>query len=131
MLNKFQGLTDENAKIANAISPYFSSQDDFDAAVKIDRERKKKGTPDNILGDETIKEESVFEKVDSLLKETKENSVYTTSTLVDLAERKFTYEFLRKSDPTNFILGKLCSCCAHLEGVGNGIMRASIIHPNV
>ncbi|HIU06302.1 MAG TPA: leucine-rich repeat domain-containing protein [Candidatus Onthoplasma faecigallinarum] len=131
LLNKFQGLTDENAKIANAISPYFSSQDDFDAAVKIDRERKKKGTPDNILGDETIQEESVFEKVDSLLKETKENSVYTTSTLVDLAERKFTYEFLRKSDPTNFILGKLCSCCAHLEGVGNGIMRASIIHPNV
>ena len=65
------------------------------------------------------------------MKETKEVSIDTTSTLVDLANRRFTYEFLSKSDPINFVLGKLCSCCAHLEGAGNGIMRASIVHPDV
>ena len=29
------------------------------------------------------------------------------------------------------MLGYYCSCCAHLGGVGDGIMRASIILPNV
>ena len=66
-----------------------------------------------------------------LLKETKNIAIDATSTLVDLANRRFTYEFLSKSDPINFVLGKLCSCCAHLEGAGNGIMRASIVHPDV
>ena len=131
MENKFAGVTEETKDIAETISPYFSRQQDFDNAVEIYRERQEKGTPDNILEEEEIREEGVFEKVDSLLKETKNVAIDTTATLVDLANRKFTYEFLRKSDPQNFILGKLCSCCAHLEGEGNGIMRASIVHPDV
>ena len=129
--NKFSGVTPETLKIATTVSQYFTKQKDFDKAVEIDEERKKKRIPDNILGDEIIQEETVFEKVDSLLKETKNIAIDATSTLVDLASRKFTYEFLRKSDPTNFVLGKLCSCCSHLEGAGNGIMHASIVHPNV
>ena len=129
--SKFQGVTHETRKIAEAISPYFSQQKDFENAVKIDQERREKDTPDNILGDEVIREEGVFEKVDSLLKSTKDISIDTTATLVDLANRKFTFELLNKSDPLNFVLGKLCSCCAHLEGAGNGIMRASIVHPDV
>ena len=51
-------------------------------------------------------------------------------TLNEVANDKFTYEFLSKYDPRNFTLGKYCSCCAHLEGVGYGIMRASILHPD-
>lgn len=129
--NKFEGVTSETEAIAKTISPYYSKQEDFDKAVQIDQERREKNIPDNILGEETIQEQTVFEKVDSLLKETKEVSIDTTSTLVDLANRRFTYEFLSKSDPINFVLGKLCSCCAHLEGAGNGIMRASIVHPDV
>lgn len=131
LVNKFEGVTSETEAISKTISPYYSKQEDFDKAVQIDQERREKGIPDNILGDETIQEQTVFEKVDSLLKETKEVSIDTTSTLVDLANRRFTYEFLSKSDPINFVLGKLCSCCAHLEGAGNGIMRASIVHPDV
>ena len=128
---KYTGITDETRKIAETISPYFLHQHDFDQAVKIDSERKEKGVADNILDDEYIKEEDVFERVDSLLKEIKDISIDTASTLVDLANRKFTYEFLYKSDPLNFVLGKLCSCCAHLAGEGNGIMHASIVHPDV
>ena len=51
--------------------------------------------------------------------------------LVETAGTEFSYDWLEKNDPDNYILGKLCSCCAHLEGVGNGIMHASMIHPNV
>ena len=36
----------------------------------------------------------------------------------------FSYEWLPKQDYDNLILGKYCSCCAHLLGAGAGIMRA-------
>ena len=55
----------------------------------------------------------------------------TLKTLIDTANNEFTFEWLSKNDPQNLILGKLCSCCAHLEGAGYGIMHASISHPNV
>lgn len=42
----------------------------------------------------------------------------------------FSYEWLPKQDYDNYILGKYCSCCAHLDGAGAGIMRASIILDN-
>ena len=50
--------------------------------------------------------------------------------LNDLASKKFTYEFLSKQDALNYVLGKYCSCCSHLEGVGYSVMRASILHPD-
>lgn len=131
MANKFSGITKETRLIADAISAYYSNQDDFDNAVKIDEERKKANVPDDIIVGESIKERDVFERVDALREDTRDVAIDTTAMLVDLASKKFTYEFLKKSDPTNFILGKLCSCCAHLEGAGNGIMRASIVHPDV
>ena len=129
--NKFKGVTEKTSEIALTISPYFSDQENFDKAVEIAQEKESRNVPDNILEDEYLKEEDVFEKVDSLLNKTKGTLCDTTSTLVDLANKKFTYELLSKSDPVNFVLGKLCSCCAHLEGAGNGIMRASIVHPDV
>ncbi len=39
----------------------------------------------------------------------------------------FSYEWLPKQDMDNLILGKYCNCCAHLNGAGAGIMRASMI----
>ena len=51
--------------------------------------------------------------------------------LIDLSNKQYTFEWLKKSDPVNFILGKLCTCCAHLQGFGYGIMKASIVHPDV
>lgn len=40
---------------------------------------------------------------------------------------EFSYEWLPKQSMENLILGKYCSCCAHLNGAGAGIMRASMI----
>ena len=129
--HKFYGITEENKEIAQTISEYFSLQRDFDMAVKIDKEKKDALVADDIIPGVKIKEESVFEKVDDLLKDIKNISIDTTKTLVELSTKRYTYEFLSKSDPNNFILGKLCSCCAHINGAGNGIMKASIIHPDV
>ena len=128
--HKFTGVTEETLDIESTISPYFSRQEDFDNAVKIMQEKKDANVSDNIVG-EDLKEDDVFERVDKLIEDVKSTSIDTLSTLTDLANKKFTWEILNKNDPINLVLGKLCSCCAHLEGAGNGIMRASIIHPDV
>lgn len=128
--NKFEGVTEENSKIAEMVGHYFSNQTDFDVALKIMEEKERRKTPDHILGEE-LREDTVFERVGKLINDIRDNSADTLSTLVELFNKTFTFEWLNKSDPVNLVLGKLCSSCAHLEGAGNGIMRASIIHPDV
>ena len=129
-INKFDGVTEENYEIAQMVAHYFSSQIDFDNALKIMKEKERHKIPDHILGEE-LREDTVFERVDKLITGVQDCSIDTLSTLVELSNKEFTFELQNKSDPVNLVLGKLCSCCAHLEGAGNGIMRASIIHPDV
>jgi len=128
--NKFLGITDENKHISDTISPYFSDQSTFDYAVKINDERIANKTPNNILGFH-LREVDPFSLIDNIGVKIQDLQVDTLENLVDTATAQFNYEWLEKNDPKNYILGKLCSCCAHLEGVGEGIMHASITHPNV
>jgi len=128
--NKFTGITPETKKIADAISPYFMEQELFEDAVSILSEKQSKNTPNNIL-DEHLKEEDVFSQIERYTNDTLQSEQNTLSILTELAKKEFTYDWLEKNDPENFILGKLCSCCSHLDGSGYGIMRASIVDPNV
>ncbi|MBQ8424761.1 MAG: leucine-rich repeat domain-containing protein [Clostridia bacterium] len=128
--NKFKGINEETKEIADTISPYFSEQKSFNIAVKIDKERKEKNIPNNILGFH-LKEENPFAQIDEFSDAIKNEQTTTAHNLTSAAINEFSYEWLEKNDPKNFILGKLCNCCAHIEGHGQGIMRASIIHPNI
>lgn len=128
--NKFQNITPETKNIAITIAPYFSTQQVFDDAVSIDKERKENHISDNILS-EPLNEEDIFGTIDEYKSEIERVAPSLISKLADIASKQFTFEWLAKNDPRNFILGKLCSCCAHLEGVGYGIMHASIVHPNI
>lgn len=127
---KFRGVTSATAPIARAISPYFSLQETFEDAVKIDRERKEKDVPDDIL-ENPVKEEDVFEYIQNYSKKITTSAAKATKVVTEISENPFVTEWLKKSDPKNFILGKLCDCCAHLEGAGYGIMHASIVDPDV
>ena len=124
----FTGINEENSFIAQAISPFFKTQEAFALALGIYDERKKSKTPDHILKIPLV--EKPFKKIDNLSRGIKETARDTVGNMVDNAN-EFTYEWLSKNDPQNLIIGKLCNCCAHLEGVGYGIMHASIVHPNV
>lgn len=42
----------------------------------------------------------------------------------------FSYEWLPKWHLDNFVLGKYCNNCAHIQGEGNGIMKYSMISDN-
>ena len=128
--NKFHGITPETKTIADTISPYFMEQELFDDAVTILSEKQTKNTPNNILSYH-LKEEDVFSQIENFSKNILNSEQHTLSILTELAKKEFTYDWLEKNDPENFILGKLCSCCSHLDGSGYGIMRASIVDPNV
>ncbi|MBQ9786507.1 MAG: leucine-rich repeat protein, partial [Clostridia bacterium] len=127
---KFQGITEENSQIAITVGEYFNNQRTFNSALKIWEEFKTKQTKPS-LTKATLKEPGIMEQINKLQQEAKKIALENLTMLTDLASKEFTWEWLQKNDPKNFILGKLCSCCSHLEGVGYGIMRASIIHPNV
>jgi len=128
--DKFNGVTDENIHIANTISPYFNTQNAFDNAITIDKKRIKKRIPNNILHN-PVNETNVFDSINGLSDAISKTSAEVLENLALTADNEFTFEWLEKNDPENFILGKLCSCCAHLEGVGYSIMHASIIHPYI
>lgn len=129
--NKFFGVVDEKTqKISDTISPYFNSQEIFDLAIKITKEKESSNVPNNILSYH-LKEKYPFENIDKLSSKIKDLQKDTLANLTSTATNEFTFDWLEKNDPENFILGNLCSCCAHLDGAGYGIMRASIIHPNV
>jgi len=127
--NKFAGVTEETKAIADTLSPYFTEQTTFNQAVKIDKERRENNTPSRILS--VHLKENPFANIDIMENMIKDEQMQVAHKLTETATNEFSYDWLEKNDPENFILGKLCSCCAHIEGHGQGIMRASIVHPNI
>ena len=119
----FEGVDDSNRDIAYTISNYTRNQDSFMEAVDIRKEflqMKEKGE----IG------EYIIDEIDTLREETLKDMSSVLSDLNKVSNNEFSSEFLSKNDPHNFVLGKYCSCCSHLEGSGYGIMKASILHPD-
>lgn len=128
--NGYENVTEETQEIASTIKHYFPSQKAFDDASRIDKERRQNHVPDHILS-VALKEEDVFAGIDDYAKKIHALRLETFEDLSQVATKQFTFEWLAKNDPKNFILGKFCSCCSHLEAAGYGIMHASIVCPNV
>lgn len=129
----FAGVDDKTMDISSTISAFTRNQSSFDLAKKIRNEyleNKEKGLiSDHILKSE-LKEENVFEQIKEEKEKIINDTQETLDKLNDISNEYFTYEFLSKYDPRNFVLGKYCCCCAHLEGAGASIMKASILHPD-
>lgn len=128
--DKFEGVDLANYKLASTIAPYYTTQRSFDNALKIERERIDNGVGEHILG-EPLQEEDIFGEINNLSDMIKSKGVGILKILNGIAKRNFTFEWLQKNDPQNFILGKLCTCCSHLEGNGYTIMHASIVHNDI
>ena len=129
----FDGVNINNKDVAKVISKYTRSQDTFDDASKIRDEylrlRKEGKIEDHILGRE-FKESDVFSLIEEERKKILSDIGETLTNLNKVSNNRFTFEFLSKYDPDNFVLGKYCSCCAHLEAQGYGVTKASILHPD-
>ena len=131
----FNNVSERDIDINETLFKYIDlrNQESFDDAVSIREEYlklKNEGKiQEHILGEE-LKEKDVFEKI----QKERENTLDATKDVLELldnvSKKNFTYEFLSKYDAMNFALGKYCSCCAHLQGAGYGIMKASVLHPS-
>ncbi len=126
---KFSGVTEENSAIASTLSKFMFGQDEFNKALAIEKERVENKVGTDILS-EKFNETEVFKNIDSFSLKFQKEYNDCLNNLVE-STKNFSFEMLSKDDPLNFVLGRLCDCCAHLRGAGYGIMHASIVHPDV
>ena len=124
----FGGITEETTDIAEELAKHTNSQEAFDNAKEIREESIRLQQAGEI--DEHILTKELFSKIEELKEDIVQDSYATLDNLNKLSNSKFSFEFLSKYDPKNFTLGKYCYCCAHIEGAGYGIMKASIVHPD-
>lgn len=108
----FTGIDEINRDIAKELGKYTRRQPALDEATEIRKEFLRLKEIGKIR-------EHIVEDINDILND-----------LNEVANSKLTSEFLAKSDPLNYTLGKYCFCCAHIEGAGSGIMKASILHPD-
>ena len=124
----FKGVTEETNDIAEELAKHTNSQSAFDSAKEIRKESLRLQKAGEL--DEHILTKELFSKIEELKEDIVQDSYTTLDNLNKLSNSKFSFEFLSKHDPKNFTLGKYCYCCAHIEGAGYGIMKASIVHPD-
>lgn len=113
---KFDNAT-ENRQLALLIGKWYDRNEDWKNALRVYKESLK--APRNIFTKVTFDEDN--------------NPIYDYNPELDLKEpvsENYSYEWLPKQAYENLILGKYCSCCAHINGAGQGIMRASMILDN-
>ncbi len=113
---KFDNI-EKNRQLANLIGQWYDRNEDWINALKVYNESL--NAPRNI-----------FTKVEY---NKKNKPIYDNDPDLDLKEENnenYSYEWLPKQAYENLILGKYCSCCAHINGAGQGIMRASMILDN-
>lgn len=108
---------EENRELAALIGQWYDKNEDWLDALRVYKESLK--APRNI-----------FTKVEF---DQENHPIYDNNPELDLKEEineNYSYEWLPKQAYENLILGKYCSCCAHIRGAGQGIMRASMILDN-
>ena len=129
----FEDVTIETADVAEEIYKFSGRQQTFIEAKRIRekylRKRENGEVQDHILGEKIQGSANVFEEIKKERSHLLQCAIEAINDLGDIAN-SFSYEFLSKYDAKNFTLGKYCSCCAHLEGIGSGIVKTSILHPN-
>lgn len=128
-IEKFKNVNKENLQIADEIGKFTNDQYYLDLAIKINEEYKKM-VKDTGYKDKNMVEDP-FETIEKLEKKILKTNHKSLQEIGHYIDNSFTYEWLSKNDPRNYMLGYYCSCCCHLGGAGDGIVRASLILPNV
>lgn len=119
-------------KSTSIISKYFFEKEIVDRGKKILEDFKTCNAPPSLVKNlKPMKDSTFFDVINMYQEKINENAYFSIGLLNTMIDRNLTYEWLKKDDATNLILGKMCDCCAHLEGVGYGIARASVLNNHV
>ena len=129
---KYYSITEDNEDIAAVFAENGLSQEIFDEASVLRLIAIDEGVSDHIL-EKPIKEESIMETIERIQANTDKELLNGKKIIEKLFEKKFTYEWLSKNDPRNFILGLYTNCCGTItsDSYGQDIVRASITEPDV
>ena len=125
--------------LAKIIATYYGTKENvqelLDSAIKIIEEQKSLNIEEHILGDSLSSEDfndiKPFRKTEENIKKMLEFSAETLSELTDIANTEFGFEWVSKHSYLNFILGRLCDCCSHLDGAGRGIVYQTFVNPAI
>lgn len=117
LIERFEGVTEENKELATLLQKYYSEPYVLSVGEMISKQSQ--DAPRNI-----------FTKINFTKDGEPIYSYDTDEDLMEESDNDFSFHWLPKQDYNNLILGKYCSCCAHILGAGAGIMRASMILDN-
>ena len=129
---EYEGVTRETRDIAEVLSNKGVDQSVFNDTVELRRVAQAKGVPEHILG-KSLKEETILESIETIRAQTESKLQDGMQILENLYNKKFTYEWLSKNDPTNSIMGLFVDCCGTITSsyYGSDIARASMIAHDV
>jgi len=130
-LNNFGKVEKGNEDLVDEFSKFHSiGKRHFIEAQAI--RKKGKNAPNHILNEE-LKEETIIDSIEKIKKEIGDKTLESKKLIDELIDKEFTYEWLDKHDPKNFVLGLYCDCCASIvsEAYGEKIMEASVIRDDV
>lgn len=125
----FKNETEETKPLGNVLRRFHKSQKAFDTAIRVINDNNSLSIRESIIS-KNLLEEELYTSIDKHINSIENNTKECVNSLIKLSN-DFKYEWLKKNDYYNLVLGKLCDCCAHLEGEGIGIAIASFLHQNV
>jgi len=125
-------VTKGNEDLALEFAKSGTGQDYLDLAVKLRMQAAEAGTPEHILG-VPLKEPTIMESIEKIRRDTSSELAEGAATIAELQNRHFTYEWLGKNDPENFLLWCFTSCCGTLlsSDYSGKLARAAITAPDV
>ena len=121
------GVNEDNKDIADTFTSFGLNQAIFDEAIRLRHDAILNKTPHHILG-KPLKEETILDSIQRLKAETGKELEISPDIIADKYSKMFTYEFLDKYDPANFIIGLYADCCCTISGqyYGGRIAKKSI-----
>lgn len=120
---------DEERLLSRELSKFYDDKELFDYAKQIKKEYEESNIKPNILDIDL--EEKTLSKINNHRQSILQTSKQILNELAKIANNTFTFEWLRKDDVLNYTLGKYCNCCSHIADIGDGVVKASVIHPDV
>ncbi len=127
--NKFKNVGEGEKEFASFIGKFYDDQEVFEAGKKVLEWQKQNNIKSNITSQSIIEEK--IDRIEKLKQSIINNASNITKSLNEIAQTKFSYEFLDKHSWLNLVLGKYCDCCAHISGYGGGIAVASMVNSDV
>lgn len=129
---EFRGVDKDNEDIASLFAERGQGERSFKMASQLRKKAIVNKIPHHIISSK-LAEKTILEQIEDIKQNSELKLSQSKKLLESIYKKQFSYEFLDKYDPQNFIMGLLTSCCAVIDNpyYGSKIVRATVVSPNV